>query len=177
MRYLSHTRTWFQALTKDRLSLCENSVLRTEGCNIHDSPFAFYPWTSDDGFSVVDYRKVDERNGTWDDISRMSEEFELMFDLVLNHCSSKSPWFKECVSGIEPGTNYIMEGDEDADLSAVGPSTFKSLTDSLCRRGQGNVRCGRPSAPIRLTSIGLVRICFSNFWTSFSFTFPTGAEF
>jgi len=68
----------------------------------------FYPWTSDDGFSVVDYRKVDPRYGTWEDVSKFAEEFDLMFDLVLNHCSSKSPWFKEWVSGVEPGRNYIM---------------------------------------------------------------------
>jgi sucrose phosphorylase len=76
---------------------------------IHILPF--YPWTSDDGFSVVDYREVSPDYGTWDDVSKLGEEFELMFDLVLNHCSSKSPWFKEYVSGVEPGLNYIMEGN------------------------------------------------------------------
>ena len=55
---------------------------------IHILPF--YPWTSDDGFSVVDYREVCEDYGTWDDVSKLGEEFDLMFDLVLNHCSSKS---------------------------------------------------------------------------------------
>src|SRR5688572_20872208 len=34
---------------------------------IHILPF--YPWTSDDGFSVVDYRKVDPHLGNWEDIS------------------------------------------------------------------------------------------------------------
>ena len=67
---------------------------------IHILPF--YPWTSDDGFSVVDYRKVDERYGSWEEVGKLAEEFDLMFDLVLNHCSAKSPWFKEWVSGIEP---------------------------------------------------------------------------
>ena len=75
---------------------------------IHILPF--YPWTSDDGFSVVDYREVEESYGSWDDLSRLSEEFELMFDLVLNHCSAKSQWFKEYVSGIEPGINYADGG-------------------------------------------------------------------
>ena len=60
---------------------------------IHILPF--YPWTSDDGFSVVDYREVSEDYGSWDDVSKLGEEFDLMFDLVLNHCSAKSPWFKE----------------------------------------------------------------------------------
>jgi sucrose phosphorylase len=100
----------------------------------------FYPWTSDDGFSVVDYREVDERYGNWDDVSRLSEEFELMFDLVLNHCSSKSPWFKEYISGVEPGRNYIMEGDEEADLSSVvRPRASPLLTPYQTRIGERQV--------------------------------------
>jgi sucrose phosphorylase len=105
---------------------------------IHILPF--YPWTSDDGFSVVDYREVDERYGNWDDVSRLSEEFELMFDLVLNHCSSKSPWFKEYISGVEPGRNYIMEGDEEADLSSVvRPRASPLLTPYQTRIGERQV--------------------------------------
>ena len=105
---------------------------------IHILPF--YPWTSDDGFSVVDYRQVDKRYGNWDDVSRLSEEFELMFDLVLNHCSSKSPWFREYVSGIEPGSNYILEGDEEADLSSVvRPRASPLLTPYQTRKGERHV--------------------------------------
>ena len=105
---------------------------------IHILPF--YPWTSDDGFSVVDYREVDNRYGNWDDVSRLSEEFELMFDLVLNHCSSKSPWFREYVSGIEPGSNYILEGDEEADLSSVvRPRASPLLTPYQTRKGERHV--------------------------------------
>ena len=122
------------------VSLREFCIARLKGAisTIHLLPF--YPWTSDDGFSVVDYRKVDERNGNWEDISRMSEEFELMFDLVLNHCSSQSPWFKEYVSGIEPGKNYIMEGDDEVDLSAVvRPRSSPLLTPYQTRAGERHV--------------------------------------
>ena len=122
------------------VSLREFCIARLKGAisTIHLLPF--YPWTSDDGFSVVDYRKVDERNGNWEDISRMSEEFELMFDLVLNHCSSQSPWFKEYVSGIEPGKNYIMEGDDEVDLSAVvRPRSSPLLTQYQTRAGERHV--------------------------------------
>ena len=105
---------------------------------IHILPF--YPWTSDDGFSVVDYREVSEDYGRWDDVARLSEEFELMFDLVLNHCSARSPWFKEYVSGVEPGMNYIMEADEKADLSAVvRPRSTPLLTEFQTRGGQRSV--------------------------------------
>ncbi|NDH01080.1 MAG: hypothetical protein EBY43_08400 [Opitutae bacterium] len=100
----------------------------------------FYPWTSDDGFSVVDYRQVHPDYGKWIDIENFSKEFQLMFDLVLNHCSSKSPWFKEFVSGVEPGMNYIMEGDSEADLSAVvRPRSTPLLTPYQTRGGEKNV--------------------------------------
>ncbi len=105
---------------------------------IHILPF--YPWTSDDGFSVVDYREVKESYGNWEDLSKLSEEFELMFDLVLNHCSAKSQWFKEYVSGVEPGMNYIMEVSEDADLSAVvRPRSSPLLTTFQTRSGERKV--------------------------------------
>ena len=102
---------------------------------IHILPF--YPWTSDDGFSVVDYREVDQRYGNWEDVGKLAEEFDLMFDLVLNHCSSKSPWFKEWVSGVEPGKNYIMQADENADLSSVvRPRATPLLTSYQTRGGE-----------------------------------------
>jgi len=105
---------------------------------IHILPF--YPWTSDDGFSVVDYREVSPDYGNWDDVSKLGEEFELMFDLVLNHCSSKSPWFKEYVSGVEPGLNYIMEGNPKTDLSmVVRPRSTPLLTPYQTRKGERHV--------------------------------------
>ncbi len=122
------------------VALREFCTARLKGSisTIHILPF--YPWTSDDGFSVVDYRMVDERYGKWEDVSKLSDEFELMFDLVLNHCSSKSPWFKEYVSGIEPGQNYIMEAEEKTDLSAVvRPRSTPLLTPYQTRAGERHV--------------------------------------
>ena len=118
---------------------CVNFVLSTlKGAvsTVHLLPF--YPWTSDDGFSVVDYRQVHPDYGKWNNIENFSKEFQLMFDLVLNHCSSKSPWFKEFVSGVEPGMNYIMEGDRGfrsfrSGASSVHPSAH-SLSDPWWRK-------------------------------------------
>ena len=64
---------------------------------IHILPF--YPYSSDRGFSVIDYRQVDPRMGTWNDIERLSLSFHLMFDGVINHVSSKSEWFEEFLNG------------------------------------------------------------------------------
>ena len=111
-----------------------------QGCirNIHLLPF--YPWSSDDGFSVIDYRKVKKEYGDWSDVERLRQSFTLMFDLVLNHCSIKSPWFKDFVSGIEPARHYFLEVDPKTDLSAVvRPRTSSLLTPTQTRLGKSHV--------------------------------------
>ncbi|MGH2628414.1 MAG: alpha-amylase family glycosyl hydrolase, partial [Anaerolineales bacterium] len=50
---------------------------------VHILPF--FPSTSDDGFSVVDFRAVDPAYGTWEDVQRIGGRFRLMVDAVLNH--------------------------------------------------------------------------------------------
>ena len=55
----------------------------------------FYPYSSDGGFSVIDYRAVDPKLGSWSDIHRMGQTYDLMYDLVLNHTSSQSKWFQQ----------------------------------------------------------------------------------
>ena len=62
----------------------------------------FYPYTSDDGFSVVDYTVVDPALGGWDDIAALGEDYRLMFDAVVNHISASSDWFQAFLRG-EPG--------------------------------------------------------------------------
>ena len=96
----------------------------------------FYPWTSDDGFSVKDYREVDPVLGEWKDVDQFSDDFNLMFDLVANHCSSKSSWFKEYIGGILPFNSYFKEGNPEDDLSdVVRPRTSPLLTKVETRDG------------------------------------------
>jgi sucrose phosphorylase len=83
---------------------------------IHILPF--YPWTSDDGFSVVDYRKVAPALGTWDDISSM-QNFRLMFDGVINHISSQSEWFQKFLQDDQHYKDYFIVVENDPDLSQV----------------------------------------------------------
>ena len=59
---------------------------------MHVLPFT--PYSSDDGFSVVDYFEVNPDLGDWSDIEALGEDFDLMSDLVINHCSAESEWFK-----------------------------------------------------------------------------------
>jgi sucrose phosphorylase len=64
---------------------------------IHLLPF--FPYSSDRGFSVVDFSQVDPKLGTWDDIREKKQRYDLMFDAVLNHCSSRSEMFLEYRNG------------------------------------------------------------------------------
>lgn len=59
----------------------------------------FFPYTSDRGFSITDFRMVDANVGAWEDIERLGESFRLMFDGVVNHASSKSRAFREMLGG------------------------------------------------------------------------------
>jgi sucrose phosphorylase len=54
----------------------------------------FFPYSSDRGFSVIDFETVDPALGTWEDIDALGRRYQLMFDGVVNHVSSKSRWFR-----------------------------------------------------------------------------------
>ena len=84
---------------------------------IHLLPF--FPYSSDDGFSVIHFRRVNSELGTWDDVQRLGKRFRLMFDLVLNHVSKSSGWFEDYQVNIAPGRDYFIEVDPSTDLSSV----------------------------------------------------------
>lgn len=85
--------------------------------NVHLLPF--YPYSSDDGFSVIDYRQVSPHFGDWSDIARLGEHFQLIFDAVINHVSAKGPWFLGFLQGASPYREYFIALDQEADLSSV----------------------------------------------------------
>jgi glycosidase len=94
---------------------------------IHILPF--YPWTSDDGFSVIDYREVDPNLGTWEDVSALQRHFRLMFDGVINHISAESPWFKDFLQDDPHYRDYFITVDGTPDISqVVRPRTLPLLT-------------------------------------------------
>ena len=84
---------------------------------VHILPF--FPYSSDDGFAVVDYRRVDPMLGTWEDVDRLAARVDLMMDLVLNHVSSRSEWFKQFLGQALPGKDYFIEVCPDSDVSQV----------------------------------------------------------
>jgi len=100
----------------------------TEAVNtVHLLPF--YPYTSDDGFSVVDYLKVDPALGDWEDVYALRRDFKLMFDAVINHVSASSPWFQAFLRDEAPYRDYFVVVDPNNDLSqVVRPRTTPLLT-------------------------------------------------
>jgi sucrose phosphorylase len=95
---------------------------------VHILPF--YPWTSDDGFAVVDYRAVDPRYGSWQDIERLGSRFDLMLDLVCNHTSSQCPWFQRFLQDDPQYRDFYITVEGSPDLSRViRPRTTPLLTE------------------------------------------------
>ena len=84
---------------------------------VHILPF--YPFTSDDGFSVLVYSSVNESLGDWSDIEDIAADYRLMSDLVINHCSARSPWFENFIKGRDPGRDFFVTASPEDDLSAV----------------------------------------------------------
>ena len=100
----------------------------------------FYPFTSDDGFSVVDYYDLADGTGSWDDVNRLNEDVYLMFDLVLNHCSKQSEWFQRFLECEEPYDQFFHAVDPEEDLSLVTrPRSLPLLTKFKTSNGPKHV--------------------------------------
>jgi glycosidase len=78
-----------------------------------------YPWTSDDGFGVVDHREVNPELGTWDDVADLRADHALTLDFVANHVSSSSPWFRGWLARDPRYAGYFLEPWDDFDTSRV----------------------------------------------------------
>lgn len=85
--------------------------------SVHILPF--FPYTSDDGFAVTDFTKVDPALGDWPDIERIGHDHHLMSDLVLNHVSSQGVWFNAYRQCQAPYDGFFFEASPEDDLSMV----------------------------------------------------------
>jgi len=109
------------------LKFFSETYLKDIFSTIHLLPF--FPYSSDDGFSVIDYLSVSPSLGSWEDINQLHKNFKLMFDLVLNHISAQSPWFKAYLQGQKEFKELAIEIDPQTDLSQVTrPRSLPLLT-------------------------------------------------
>ena len=108
--------------------------------SVHILPF--FPYSSDDGFSVIDYSLVNEGLGNWQDIQAIASKKRLMSDLVINHCSSRSIWFDNFIKGSGKGSDFFYTGDPTQDYSlVVRPRTSPLLKTVMTASGEQHVWC------------------------------------
>ncbi|WP_417701997.1 sugar phosphorylase [Pseudophaeobacter sp.] len=107
---------------------------------VHILPF--FPFTSDDGFAVSDFRTVNPQLGDWPDINRIGKDFHLMSDLVLNHVSSQGSWFNSYRQRQAPYADFFFEASPMDDLRAVvRPRTTPLLQEVETANGPRHVWC------------------------------------
>lgn len=117
-----------------------DDCLRDTLSMVHVLPF--FPYSSDDGFAVMDYMAVNESHGDWDDIRAIARDYTLMSDLVINHVSSRSRWFENFRKRVNPGKDYFFEADPKTDVSmVVRPRTSPLLTPVQTEDGERWVWC------------------------------------
>ncbi len=107
---------------------------------VHILPF--FPFSSDDGFSVMDFLQVNPSLGDWEDIEAIGKDYRLMSDLVINHMSSRSRWFDNFKKRLDPGKDYFVEGSPQDDYSQVVRPRNSSLLNSVeTADGERHVWC------------------------------------
>ena len=112
-----------------------------EGINsIHILPFM--PSSSDYGFSVIDYYSIDPKNGSWKELRDISNSFNLMMDIVLNHSSIQSVWFNNYINGSGKGSDYFIEvGNWSGIPQVVRPRTSELFQKFETKNGDKLVWC------------------------------------
>lgn len=94
-----------------------DTYIQDQISSVHILPF--FPYSSDDGFAVIDYDKVRDDLGSWDDVNSIGYDYKLMLDLVINHASSQSSWFKKTLAGDHGYKNFFKTAELTDDVSAV----------------------------------------------------------
>ncbi|NHZ72823.1 MAG: hypothetical protein GWP17_07045 [Aquificales bacterium] len=95
---------------------------------VHILPF--FPYSSDDGFSVIDYEQIDPNLGDWADVAQIGRSFRLMFDAVVNHISAESAWFQAFLQDDARYRDYFISVNPNANLTAVfRPRALPLLTE------------------------------------------------
>ena len=107
------------------------------------SPFYTSP-LHDGGYDVADYRSIDARLGTMDDVDTLiaqahARSIRILMDIVPNHTSSEHPWFRELLAS-EPGSpawdRYIVREGSGPDRETP-PNNWRSVFHG---RGWSHIR-------------------------------------
>ncbi|MGD8485880.1 MAG: alpha-amylase family glycosyl hydrolase [Chloroflexota bacterium] len=100
---------------------------------IHMLPF--FPYSSDRGFAVVDFKSVDPKVGNWDQVRELAFDYDLMFDAVFNHASSRSEMFRGYLRGDPQYRDFFIAYDSPDDLTVEQRSKiFRPRTSDILTR-------------------------------------------
>ena len=97
--------------------------------NIHILPF--FPFSSDNGFSIIDYKKVRDDLGSWEDISLLSNDYRVMADIVINHASKQSEYFQKFVRGNYEYKDFFISLDKDEGFEEVDRPRSSNLFQEI----------------------------------------------
>ena len=101
-------------IKKNQKNLITLSNFLTKYCKeftyVHILPF--FPFSSDDGFAVEDYKKIKKEHGSWNDLKKITKSFKIMVDLVINHCSSRNRLFKNFLQNKNPGKDFFISSQK-----------------------------------------------------------------
>jgi sucrose phosphorylase len=96
----------------------------------------FHSYSSDDGFSVIDYLEIDPNLGSWNDIEELGKYYKMTFDFVVNHGSAKSEWFKKFLACEEKFREWYCCRPDNYDWSKVfRPRTHPLFTEFTKKDG------------------------------------------
>lgn len=147
-----------------------NNELKGVISGVHILPF--FPYSSDDGFAVMDYYAVREDLGEWEDIKAIGKDFRLMSDVVINHASAKGDWFKEFCAGNETYKDFFYTANPDDDISQVvrpRPSpllvpfeTAEGEQHLWCTFGADQIDLNFSNPNVLLAFIDIMRIYLNN---------------
>lgn len=122
---------------------------------VHLLPF-FNPIDGEDaGFDPIDHTQIDPRLGNWSDLKNLSEEVDVMADLIVNHISAQSKQF----------TDYLANGDKSRfkDLILTKEKVFK---DGITKEDLAKIYRPRPGLPF--TKFKLDDGTEKDVWTTFT---------
>lgn len=79
------------------------------------TPFFVSP-QRDNGYDVADYKRIDPRFGTMEDLEKLISKsgqrgIGIMLDMVFNHTSTEHEWFQRALAGEEKYQNYYIFRD------------------------------------------------------------------
>lgn len=129
------------------------------------------PSPSYHGYDVTDYYGINPRYGTLDDFRRLVQEchkrgIAVILDLVLNHCSSRHPWFLEAADPESPKHDWFIWSDADPGWKGPwGQTVWHRSTLAKNRRWYyGLFSPAMPDLNYRTPAVGEEMLRVADFW-------------